>query len=171
MSVRVVLQRASEFAVIDGADLPTVERHKWWLQRDRNNNYAYTVAKIAGKRVSIRMHRLIMGASDGDGLIVDHADGDGLNNQRYNLRMATAAENARNSRTRGNKITGFRGVDMVCVGKFRATIMASGAIHRIGYFADAQKAARAYDDAAVRLHGAFATLNFPASRMLKEAGA
>lgn len=116
-------------------------------------------AANAASRRLIRLHRLIIGAPDGT--VVDHVDGNGLNNRRCNLRLATAGQNASNSIHRGNK-HGFRGLVMrnrptpyvakINVGCRRITI---------GCFKTAEDAARAYDDAARRMHGEFARLNFP----------
>lgn len=90
---------------------------------------------------------------------VDHIDGDGLNNYPENLRAATRQENARNIRSPLNT-SGYTGVywhkDRK---KYAAQIYVNGRVKHLSYFDDPVEAARAYDKAALELHGGFATLN------------
>lgn len=107
---------------------------------------------------TIKMHRVIMNAPIG--MLVDHRDHDTLNNQVYNLRLATKAQNNRNSRKRIDNISGYKGVHP-CRNKWRAMITFEGKLIHLGYFNDIESAARAYDQAARKYHGEFALLNFP----------
>jgi hypothetical protein len=104
----------------------------------------------------VHMHREIV--QPAEGLYVDHIDGNGLNNQRANLRSCTRAQNMWNTAAlRPDKLKGahpFRG-------RWQAFIQCNGARQYLGSFATEIDAALAYDAAAVRLHGAFARLNFP----------
>lgn len=82
-------------ALFDARDESLVLPHRWWLMRVKRKNAIcgyYPLTRIHGR--SVLMSRLIMG--EPIGLMVDHRDGNGLNNQRDNLRVATRAENARN---------------------------------------------------------------------------
>jgi hypothetical protein len=88
---------------------------------------------------------------------IDHADRNGLNNHRSNLRQASRSQNASNRRLRPGP-SGFRGVHRRERGKpWGAWI--SGCY--IGAFLTPEQAARAYDVAAIDRYGEFATLNFP----------
>lgn len=99
------------------------------------------------------MHNLIMGQ-----LGVDHRDHNGLNNKRSNLRVATNGQNQANRRTSAQ----YRGIFKDRSGKWVARIRQPvGKREYLGYFSDPEEAARAYDRAAVRIHGEFALLNFP----------
>ena len=94
-------------ALIDTASYPLIAPHKWFARSCRGLWYAQT--NIGGRlnRVSLSMHKLI--APDGDR--VDHMDGDGLNNRRYNLRPILHSHNIFNQRARKRrKYTKFRGV-------------------------------------------------------------
>ncbi|WP_412102526.1 HNH endonuclease [Paenibacillus alvei] len=94
--------------------------------------------------------------------VVDHINGDPLDNRRENLRVATRNENCRNRRRRKRYKYRFKGVtydkDKV-VNKWRARISYEGKRHCLGYFYTETEAAKAYNEAAIRLHGEFASLN------------
>jgi hypothetical protein len=105
------------------------------------------------------MHRLIVDAPHG--VLVDHRDGDGLNNTRANLRLCSNAENMRNSGRKRTNTSGFKGViHHKKTGKWVARITVNDQEKHLGLFPTREAAARAYDDAARRLHGAFALTNF-----------
>jgi hypothetical protein len=151
----------SHAATVDDGDYELVVGHKWRLRSGGKNVYAVT--RIDGKEVF--MHRLIMNAQPCHH-IVDHVDGNGLNNCRANLRFCTRAENLRNSRWRATKgrTSRYKGVWRIkksCRRCWRAGITANRIYKNIGSFYGEEEAARAYDAAAREKHGAFARPNFP----------
>lgn len=93
------------------------------------------------------------------GLEVDHINGDRLDNRRENLRLCTRRQNTRNAKARS--ACGYRGVSHDR-GRWRSRIhhVGVGALVSLGSFDTPEEAARAFDRAARRLHGAFARLNF-----------
>lgn len=100
--------------------------------------------------------------------IIDHIDGDPHNNRLANLRLATEQENARNVRKRTSRTytSQYKGVywrknRIEGTGKWEATIRSLGNNVRLGRFDTEEEAARAYDSAAILIHGEFAKLNFP----------
>lgn len=111
----------------------------------------------------IRMHRNIMGCIIGDGKIVDHIDGKGLNNLHSNLRIVDHFGNAQNAKPKNGRR--FKGV--FDLRKFRpngtktfqARITVGGRDISLGYFKTAEEAALAYNDAAKFYHGVHARLN------------
>lgn len=103
------------------------------------------------------MHRLIIGAKRGQ--MVDHKDGNGLNNTLSNLRLCSHIQNCMNSASRGNK-TGYKGVTLLHSGKFVAGIKHNGKTIHLGTFILVKDAALAYDDAARKYFGEFARTNF-----------
>lgn len=109
-------------------------------------------------KVSYLTHRLIwawLHAKDPANFDIDHADGNRLNNTWRNLRLATTAQNASNSKTRKHNATGIKGVRISSSGNFQARITKAGVTHHLGTFHTAEEAALAYKKAAERLHGEF----------------
>ncbi len=105
--------------------------------------------------VFLGMHRLIMGIACP---MVDHIDGDGLNNQRSNLRIADPCGNAANRPSYIGR--DFKGI-VPCGKKWVAAIKHFGVRHHLGSFETKEEAARAYDLAATEIYGEFARLNIP----------
>jgi len=105
------------------------------------------------------MHRQLINVPKG--YVIDHINGSGLDNRRANLRLATVAQNAWNSKKR-NPRSGYKGVWLAKEkGLWRAAIFCNRKRKHLGYFKDKVDAARAYDKAATKLHKEFAVLNFP----------
>ncbi len=105
------------------------------------------------------MHRQIMNAPAG--LVVDHIDGNGLNNRKSNLRVCTQGQNSLNSRPRRNCSSRYKGVSFYKRDKiWQAQIFYNFRTINIGRFDDEVEAALAYDRKAEELFGEFAYLNF-----------
>lgn len=152
------LQINSDICIIDKSDYDKIKHFKWIIHRKKNRtNYAFTyVRDELGNRNRLFMHHLIAGRKDG--LFIDHIDGNGLNNQRSNLRFCTNQQNLFNRKPMSK--TGYKGVTKRKSGKFAVFISASGNKMYIGQYETAEIAARNYDIVAAKLHGEFAYLNF-----------
>jgi hypothetical protein len=149
-------------ALVDDEDFEWLSQWKWSL----THNYAFRRLRKAedvacGQRRSsthVTMHRAIMRPPVA--LDVDHINGDGLDNRRMNLRVASQQENLRNQGCVAG--SGFKGVYLHKRDRcFNVVMRIDGAVKYLGYFKDAEKAARFYDDVARRHHGRFACVNFP----------
>lgn len=104
------------------------------------------------------MHRLIVGAVKGE--IVDHVNGNTLDNRRENLRKCSKSQNAQNSKRHRDGVSGFKGVSFHRRSKtWRARIRNDGREVCLGYFHSPVDAARAYDRAAFEMFGEFAKVN------------
>ena len=143
--------------LFDEEDAALVSSLSWRINGTRRS-HAYAVSQTAAGAF-ISMHRLIMAAKVG--LVVDHINGNGLDNRRCNLRIATRAENSRNRKpTRGRPLKGVQNRR----GRFHAQLTVGGEVMRFGGFETETEAAVAYDKAAIEHHGAFARLNFDPKR-------
>lgn len=138
--------------LVDDADFEAVSQHSWYLLKERHTSYAAT--KVKGRHV--RLHRFLLpGVAQ-----IDHADRNGLNNCRDNLRPAAPTENQANTRPRKGKK--YKGVSWnTRKQKWQAQIRSFGMDFHLGYFDDETAAARAYDEMAFAVFGEFAYLNFP----------
>lgn len=134
---------------VDDDDYDKLSQFKWCAHRGRHTWYAVRgVATGIGKQRRLAfMHRTILGTPYG--LYTDHIDGDGLNNQRSNLRIVSTAENARNqTRKRSGASSRFRGVSWDSgTLRWRAAIQVNGRMVSLGRFESENEAALAYNAA------------------------
>ncbi len=146
------------YALVDNSDFDYLNQWKWYAIKCNKSFYAVRNSKWKnGKHYPIKMHRLIMNTPKGKQ--VDHKDGNGLNNQRSNLRNCTARQNSMNRRKHSNSSSKFKGVTKVA-GKWKARISFKNKLIHIGNFYTQEEAAKEYDKKAKELHKEFALLNF-----------
>lgn len=147
-------------ALVDADDFEWLSQWKWRASFSQGRVSAVAWIGPADNRRVVRLHRKLM--CPPPGMVVDHIDGDTLNNTRANLRVCTQRENSRNRR-KGGGANRFKGVysDKRWPTRFLATIGVDYRSIKLGWFGSEAEAARAYDDAARKLHGEFARLNFP----------
>lgn len=135
--------------------------HKWralW-DEDTQSYYAVRMSKTKdGKLVTIYMHAVVAGTPKG--MYTDHIDHNGLHNYPDNLRVATPSQNQMNKGIGKNNTSGFKGVSQHRR-KWQAQIQIDGRLEYLGTFPSPALAAVAYDEAATRLFGEYAVLNFP----------
>lgn len=147
---------------VDDEDYERLNSYKWCVHNASKENTQYAIRKSrkseGGKRSNIRMHSFIMNCPLG--MVVDHIDGNGLNNQRSNLRLATTAENSRNSRISKRNTSGYKGVYFHSRDKkWIARIKVNVKYKVICYTKNVIEAAIAYNKAALEYYGQFASLN------------
>lgn len=141
---------------VDDEDYELLSQHEWRISPGRNTMYA----AMRGAHFQ-SLHRFLL--KPPAELFVDHIDGNGLNNQRSNLRLCTDAQNKRNHGVRKNSTQEFKGVSKHANGKGWTVRMrdASGKMACYGTYAYPQMAALVYDKVALEVLGEFAWLNFP----------
>lgn len=152
---------------IDDSDLNLVLGYKWHAVKGKYKYIFYAQAHIkrGGRPSTILLHRLILGLPMFSPM-VDHIDGDGLNNQRHNLRFSTDSQNKCNAgkrRTHLGDATSsiYKGVswDRSTL-KWRVQITIQKKRIDLGCFEDEILAAKSYDLAAIKMFGEFARINF-----------
>lgn len=150
-------------ALVDDDDYEYLSQWKWFLSS--SNSRAYAVRKSRIQEVELEphshvfMHKILLKCPNN--AVVDHKDGNKLNNQKHNLRICTHKQNARNSTKPISNKSGYKGVFYYeSRNKYHSRIKVNGRSIHLGYFTDATLAARAYDNAAKKYFGDFARLNF-----------
>lgn len=139
--------------LLDKQDYDKVKDYNWRITKNKNKFYVNV-----SQRGHRSMHSMLMGLDDD--LIIDHKDGNPLNNRRSNLRMATYTQNAYNTKIKPNNTTGYKGVFYVkSRNRYWAYIKADKKRYSGGFFKTAVDAAKKYNEMAVKYHGEFANLN------------
>ena len=150
--MKIIKLNKDRSAMIDDCDYNKVNKFRWYVSWN-----GYAMSNIKGRQT--RMHRLILGLSN-DKRIIDHVDGNKLNNTRSNLRFSDKSTNGANrNKTVLNK-SGYKGVHFDKINRnWRAMIRVHGKSKHIGSFSDVYDAALAYNRAALAYFGEFARLN------------
>lgn len=152
--MREVFLTQGKVALVDDSDYLAVNTFTWYAHK--RGRCFYAARKSLGKTLSL--HNILM---PGVGR-VDHKNGNGLDNQRHNLRPATARQNQQASlRKRLNVSSNYRGVSWNTEHtKWTAQIQVNGVVKFLGRFQQEKDAALAYDAAARMFFGEFAAPNF-----------
>lgn len=112
--MKIITNRSSTFReldiYVDDDDFEYLNQFKWCVVKWGRTYYTHTYVKIGDRWTSIRMHRMLLGLTIGDNRIVDHIDGNGLNNQRSNIRIVDYSQNNRNTIISKNNTSGIVGV-------------------------------------------------------------
>jgi hypothetical protein len=157
VSMKKIKLTKNEFALIDDEDFDLVGLVGWHCHVDKYAVRNYR--KRDGAQGLLLMHRIIMNCPDS--MQVDHIDGNGLNNQKSNLRICTQSQNKKNKRRASNNTSGYKGVYIEKENYIRSYITFNGKRIVLGWFSNVIDAAKAYDEAAKLYFGEFAKLNFP----------
>lgn len=144
------------FALVDDEDFKHLNQFKWSVFKSRNTFYA---SRNFQRKITLMMHRIILDCPKG--MEVDHINGDGLDNRRENLRIATRQQNSSNRKFNINNTSGYRGITQERkTKKWSASIRKNGKRIHLGTFVTARHAALCHDLWAKDIYGEFAGLNF-----------
>ena len=97
--------------MVDDQDYELLSKYKWYEAKGRYTSYANTSVIIDGKRKTLSMHRMLLQPESY--LVVDHKDGNGLNNQRDNIWICTLSQNGRNRKPRQSKRRNITGPEVL----------------------------------------------------------
>ena len=153
------------FALVDDEDYEYLIQWKW----QSDGRYAFRRVMVSSETYLVRMHNIIAGFIPRDNIVVDHINGNSLDNRKLNIRLCTKQQNLMNKRKYKNNITGFKGVrkeerkhkdgsTYIC---FRARFIKNKKEYTSSTYFTLEEAARAYDEMAKEYFGEFACLNFP----------
>lgn len=154
MTKEVVLN-TGEIALVDDDDFEKVNHIKWYVQKNRKTLYATNT----WMRKITMMHRLIMGNPKDSNIVVDHINGNGLDNRKSNLRLITRRDNVLRSGCHSHNKVGYKGVRKFGK-KYYTYATINGKQTCIGKYTTPEEAAHAYDDAVFKEYGEIAYRNF-----------
>jgi len=142
-------------AIVDDQDYERVAAFRWCAKHDKHTWYAI---RCGTGNTTVWLHRFILNATKG--VQVDHANGNGLDNRRGNLRICSHTDNARNRQKQTGTSSRFKGVSWrKARSKWVARIEVNQRSLHLGYFASEELAAASYNAAAAMYFGEFARLN------------
>jgi hypothetical protein len=144
MKVIVFEKENSLRVLVDDEDYPLLSRHKWYPMRVRQSDKVYAQRRVTSFCTEL-MHRLILGMPP-SGMVIDHINNNGLDNQKENLRFLLNAENIRR-RYEDNPDTGIKlKVDKI-ENPWQAQVSLGGKTRHVGYFPTKEIAIAARDKA------------------------
>lgn len=170
--IKVVLDDPQETQIlIDIDDVSILAEHRCIRHDTPNTTYARCTDRVTGKRKML--HTLLM--KPPKGMMADHINHDGLDNRRGNLRVVTSQQNGWNAKKHRATASKYKGVSRSrSTGDYpwNAHIACPETRKRIylGRYPTEEAAARGYDQAATRLFGEYACLNFPKGRAGRKKG-
>lgn len=160
-----IMLSGGKVALVDDGDFEYLNQWKWFASRSKNNCYArraYYPSGRNGPHIKYSMHRVIFehNGLDIENKQLDHINGNGLDNQKSNLRVATNTQNCHNRTHIKASDTPYKGIWYRSeIGKWRSRIKVDGKFLLLGHFDTKEDAARAYNVAAIKYFGEFAKLN------------
>ena len=113
--------------LIDDEDYEKFSKHKWRINHCRNNKYCLAHNFINGKPNELKLHRFLMGLEKGDKRMINHKDGNGLNNTRSNLEICNNLYNSQSINTKRN--FGCIIIEKNRLKKYRATVIINKKIY------------------------------------------
>lgn len=153
-----ILLTQGKIAIVDDEEYFRLSIFKWFAHKQTKAATYYAERNITispGKRKLLAMHTFII--TPPPGYQVDHKDGDGLNNQKSNLRLCFCSQNQANSKMRIDCSSGVKGVHYDHrKRRWIARIQVNKNRINLGTFLNIEEAAEMYEKAARQYFGQFA---------------
>jgi len=153
------------FAMVDDEDYGLINSNRWYIMKlyhcETEILYArrYEGSPKKGNHRAILMHREILGANE-KSQKVDHKDGNGLNNQKENIRIGTHSNNMSNRKVSYKKEIKYLGVTFVKkMGRYKPALKKDGKVYYKGSFETAELAAAAYNELVLKYNPVYGRLN------------
>ncbi|MBW2965699.1 HNH endonuclease [Candidatus Woesearchaeota archaeon] len=147
----------NKFAIIDIDDIDKVKNYTWNIV---GNDYVRTAKSIKGKRITMLLHRYIMGLKKGDNVDIDHINRNSLDCRKANMRLCNKGENRRNSIGKKDSTSEYKGLSKVELSNETKWAVQINGFY-VGRYKDEKEAAIAADILSRHFYQDFAYLNFP----------
>lgn len=154
-------EKFGDFEVkLDCEDEEKAKVYHWCVSRVRDLRCGYEIFYIITsdyKHKGTLLHRFLSNCPKG--MVVDHIDGDPMNNRKVNLRICTLNENNINRKMNKNNKTGHKGILYMnddYVNKWHAYIRINTKRICLGYFSTYEEAVQVREDAEKKYQGEFA---------------
>lgn len=142
--------------LVDDESVSLVNAYKWRVDDKGNRVYFSRRIYIDKKKTYASLHRILADCKNNDGKVVDHINGNTLDNRKCNLRVCTMAENTRNRKMQKNNTSGIKGVSYNKRDKrWTAHIRINNKQIHLGNYIDKYEAFEAYKKASVKYHGEY----------------
>lgn len=151
-----IIKCAGYDVIIDKEDIHLIVNHKWSVNKRDLLRYGlyYFICRIGVEIVPL--HRHILGCKWKDGNIVDHINGNTLDNRKTNLRLCNKSQSQMNRGKPSNNKTGFKGVSYrKDKGRYEGRIKVNGKTVHLGYTNTAKESYERYVEAAKKHYGVF----------------
>lgn len=156
-SIAIPIFYSDRMMLVDEADAPLVRNYRVYFDKGKRSRYAIgTLPGVTGCR---KMHRIILGLSSRDGKLVDHINGNRLDNRRENMRFVDNQTNRINAYKLNcnNKVSGVMGVSLknrpTAKKRWVAHICVDGKKMHLGYFSSIAEAAACRAEAEIKHFG------------------
>jgi len=158
-----IIQLCGMDVIIDDEDFQKINSMKWALDeyRYKIRGKAYfrcSLSKIINGKYqrSVWLHRFIMNQDSWNGLVVDHANGNTLDNRKLNLRICPQLKNSQNRAMSKNNSSGYKGVNWNDITqRWHARIGVNWKRISLGYYDTPEEAYAAYCEASKKYHGEY----------------
>jgi hypothetical protein len=141
-----------DFFLFDEEDRDSLLSFKWSI-----NSQGYVTSSL--NRYPILVHRFILGLNYKDGNIVDHINGNKLDNRKINLRLCNNFENLRNQKKHKDGVMKYKGIYKTKSGRFASQIWHDNRKIHLGCYDTEEEAGLAYNYAAKKFFNLFANIN------------